>query len=139
MSILPTRIHRSKAIPTKTQQDTEMVSKCLQQREKGNPGTCHATLETYCRDTLSRQSGTDRGTHRENSRTVRCANSQTLPQARSEIFFPVCRNLWPRARQASALPLSHTLVLTKMQRSPKERQRLLQALGSLQAKGNGKF
>lgn len=87
MSILPTRIHRSKAIPTKTQQDTEMVSKCLQQREKGNPGTCHATLETYCRDTLSRQSGTDRGTHRENSRTVRCTNSQTHSHKQGQRFF----------------------------------------------------
>lgn len=45
-------------------------------------------FETYYRDTLSRQCGTDGGTHRENSRTDRCANPQTHPHKQGQRFFP---------------------------------------------------
>lgn len=58
--------------------------------KKGNPGhSLPPNFETSYRDTLSRQCGTDRGTHTENNRTERCENPQTHPpKARSEIFFP---------------------------------------------------
>lgn len=129
-----------KQSPPKPSKTRRWASKCLQQREKGEPRgmPCHPilrlTIETHYQDSVAQTEG-----HTE--RTVEQTDVQThkhTPTSKVRDFFPVCRNLWPRAHQASALPLSHTLMLTKVQRSRKERQRLLQALGSLQAKGNGK-
>lgn len=112
MSALPTWILGSIAIPTQTQQDTEMVSKCLQEHEKGKHRnmSCHPILrltrETHYQDSVAQTEGP---THRTVEQTERCGKpTNTHPQVKPEEFFLLCRNLWPRAHQASSLPLGHT-------------------------------